>query len=70
VRPTGRADLFVSGFDGRFHGLGNGKWQPVRKSVPWRAPLSAVAQPASEFELFVSGNDGVVFSQWRRGRRL
>jgi len=70
VRPTGRADLFVSGFDGTFHGLGNGEWQRVRESVPWRAPLSAVAQPASEFELFVSGNDGVVFSQWRRGRRL
>ncbi len=75
ARTGNNLDLFVSGNDGRvytswwFAGAAdwsgvNDSWRSIGGFFPVGAPLSAVARTGNNLDLFVSGNDGRVYTSW------
>ncbi|WP_057176780.1 hypothetical protein [Paraburkholderia caribensis] len=74
ARRPDNLDLFVVGNDGLVYtswlapgadwsGLGN-KWRPIGGVFPAGAPIAAVARKPDDLDLFVVGNDGVVYTSW------
>ena len=74
ARTPGNLDLFVTGNDGVVYtswwsqghdwsGVGN-RWRPIGGVFPAGAPVSAVARTPGNLDLFVTGNDGVVYTSW------
>ena len=74
ARKPGNIDLFITGNDGRVYtswwvggsdwsGL-NDRWRNIGGIFPPGAPLSAVARTPDNLDVFVSGNDGRVYTSW------
>ncbi|WP_052409931.1 lysyl oxidase family protein [Paenibacillus durus] len=74
ARRPGILDLFVTGNDGRVYtswwvegtdwsGI-NDNWRPIGGFFPVGAPVSAVARRPNILDLFVTGNDGRVYTSW------
>ena len=72
-RTPGNIDLFVVGNDGIVYtswwyagqdwsGLNN--WRPIGGTFPAGAPVAAVSRTPGNIDLFVVGNDGLVYTSW------
>jgi hypothetical protein len=74
ARMRDHLDLFVTGNDGRvytewWHAGGdwsglNNNWAPIGGFFPIGAPIAAVSRFRDQLDLFVIGNDGVVYTEW------
>lgn len=73
-RHMDQLDLFVTGNDGVVYtswwsagqdwsGVNN-NWRPIGGFFPVGAPVSAVSRHEDQLDLFVVGNDGVVYTSW------
>lgn len=73
-RYQNQLDLFVTGNDGVVYtswwtagsdwsGINN-NWRPIGGFFPVGAPLAAVSRHGDQLDLFVIGNDGVVYTSW------
>jgi hypothetical protein len=73
-RSAGNLDLFVVGNDGRVYtswwyqgadwsGLNN-TWRNIGGVFPKGAPVTAVAKSSNSIDLFITGNDGRVYTSW------
>ncbi|MFI1034253.1 hypothetical protein [Streptomyces sp. NPDC020951] len=73
-RNPGNLDVFVTGNDGRVYtswwyagnewsGI-NDNWRSIGGFFPAGAPVNAVAKTPDSIDLFVSGNDGRVYTSW------
>src|SRR5262245_51640457 len=67
-------DLFITGNDGRVYtswwnpvegwsGFNN-RWSPIGGFFRPGAPVSAVARNPNQLDLFITGNDGRVYTSW------
>ena len=73
-RTPDNIDLFITGNDGRvytswwFNGADwsgvNDNWRPLGGFFPAGAPVAAVARTAGNLDLFITGNDGLVYTSW------
>jgi hypothetical protein len=74
ARQHGSLDLFTAANDGVVHtawwnagadwpAIDIG-WRPIGGFFPKGAPVSAVARTPGNLDLFVTGNDGVVYTSW------
>jgi hypothetical protein len=74
ARTPNNLDLFVVGNDGvvytswwsagqEWSGVAN-NWRPIGGFFPTLAPVAAVARTGENLDLFVVGNDGVVYTSW------
>ncbi len=74
TRAAGNLDLFICGNDGRVYtswwydgqewsGL-NDSWASVGGFFPPGAPVAAVARSPRNLDLFITGNDGRVWTSW------
>ena len=73
ARKPDQLDLFVVGNDGIVYtswwsgadwsGVKN-NWRPIGGYFPVGAPLGAVARTPENLDLFVTGNDGIVYTSW------
>jgi hypothetical protein len=74
ARTSNNLDLFVVGNDGVVYtswwaagsdwsGVNN-NWKPIGGIFPKGAPLAAVSRTPNNLDLFVVGNDGVVYTSW------
>ena len=74
VRNPNQIDLFITGNDGRVYtsgwtagrdwsGLGD-RWRNIGGIFPPGAPISAVARNPNQLDVFVTGNDGRVYTSW------
>ncbi|RVU17681.1 hypothetical protein EOT10_34235, partial [Streptomyces antnestii] len=73
-RSGGNLDLFVVGDDGIVYttwwyaGIDwaavTGNWRPIGGFFPAGAPVTAIAKSPSSIDLFLTGNDGVVYTSW------
>ncbi len=74
TRNAGNLDLFITGNDGVVYtswwydgsdwsGVNN-NWRPIGGVFPVGAPVSALAKSPDSIDLFVTGNDGVVYTSW------
>ncbi|MEU3010566.1 Dot/Icm T4SS effector Zinc-dependent metalloprotease LegP [Nocardia asteroides] len=74
ARRSDHLDLFVTGNDGRVYtswwhagsdwsGIGD-RWRNIGGVFPTRATVAAVARTADNLDLFVTGNDGRVYTSW------
>jgi hypothetical protein len=74
ARTQDNLDLFICGNDGRvytswwFSGVDwsgvNDNWFALGGFFPARAPIGAVARTGNNLDLFITGNDGRVYSSW------
>jgi Papain-like cysteine protease AvrRpt2 len=74
ARTPNNLDLFITGNDGRvytswwFQGVDwsgiNDNWRPIGGFFPPAAPLGAVARTPTNLDLFITGNDGRVYTSW------
>ena len=74
ARTPNNLDLFITGNDGRvytswwFQGVDwsgiNDNWRPIGGFFPPAAPLGAVARTPGNLDLFITGNDGRVYTSW------
>ena len=73
-RSPNQIDLFVVGNDGIVYtswwtagsdwsGVNN-NWRPIGGFFPVAAPIAAVARNPNQLDLFIGGNDGVVYTSW------
>jgi hypothetical protein len=73
-RSAGNLDLFVVGNDGRVYtswwyqgadwsGLNN-TWRNIGGVFPKGAPVTAVTKSPNSIDLFITGNDGRVYTSW------
>ena len=72
ARTPDNLDLFITGNDGRvytswwFNGADwsgvNDNWRPIGGFFPPGAPVTAVARKSGQLDLFVTGNDGRVYT--------
>jgi hypothetical protein len=74
TRNPNRMDLFISGLNGdvytswfndggQWSGLGN-RWRSVGGSFPVGAPLAALSRQPDLLDVFVTGNNGIVYTSW------
>jgi Astacin (Peptidase family M12A) len=74
ARSPNNLDLFVVGNDGVVYtswwfagsdwsGVNN-NWRPIGGVFPVGAPVSSIARSPDNLDLFVVGNDGVVYTSW------
>jgi hypothetical protein len=74
ARMDNHLDLFVTGNDGRVYtswwhqgqpwsGI-NDNWRPIGGFFPPGAPVAAVARTPNNLDLFITGNDGRVYTSW------
>ena len=75
ARKSGILDLFITGNDGRVYtswwvegqsdwsGL-NDRWRNIGGVFPRGAPVTAVARKPGILDLFITGNDGRVYTSW------
>ena len=73
-RNAGNLDLFITGNDGRvytswwYEGAAwsgaNDNWLPIGGYFPGGAPVAAVARTPDNLDLFITGNDGRVYTCW------
>ena len=74
ARTPDNLDLFITGNDGRVYtswwyagadwsGV-NDNWRPIGGFFPPGAPVSAVARTPDNLDLFITGNDGRVYTSW------
>ncbi|MGH3470463.1 MAG: hypothetical protein ACRDPG_00255, partial [Nocardioidaceae bacterium] len=74
ARMSNQLDLFVTGNDGRVYtswwhegsdwsGI-NDNWSPIGGFFPQDALVAAVARASDQLDLFVTGNDGRVYTSW------
>jgi hypothetical protein len=74
ARNPDHLDLFVTGNDGRvytswWHQGGNwsgihDNWAPIGGYFPPAAPIAAVTRNPDHLDLFITGNDGRVYTSW------
>ena len=74
ARTGNNLDLFITGNDGRvytswwFQGVDwsgiNDNWRPIGGFFPAGAPVAAVARTGTNLDLFITGNDGRVYTSW------
>jgi Papain-like cysteine protease AvrRpt2 len=74
ARTPDNLDLFITGNDGRvytswwFSGADwsgiNDNWRSIGGFFPPGAPLGAVARTGGNLDVFVSGNDGRIYTSW------
>jgi len=74
-RDDQNIDAFISGFDGRVYTstwqLGsdwsgiNDRWTPIGGFFPAGAPVSAAARTPAILDVFITGNDGRVYTSWK-----
>ncbi|MCZ2404222.1 hypothetical protein IV498_13795 [Paenarthrobacter sp. Z7-10] len=73
-RSSGNLDLFITGNDGRVYtswwyeggdwsGI-NDNWRSLGGFFPAGAPVAAVARSSNNLDLFITGNDGRVYTSW------
>jgi hypothetical protein len=73
-RGQNQLDLFVTGNDGKIYtswwspesgwsGIDN-NWRPIGGGFPAGTPVAAVARGRNQLDLFVTGNDGKVYTSW------
>ncbi|HEX7734635.1 MAG TPA: hypothetical protein VF458_07225 [Ktedonobacteraceae bacterium] len=73
-RNPNQLDLFVTGNDGRVYtswwnqgadwsGINN-NWRAIGGIFPVAAPVSVVSRNPNQLDLFVTGNDGRVYTSW------
>ncbi len=74
ARSKDNLDLFVIGYNGVVYtswwyngadwsGINN-NWRPIGGTFPVGATVSAVARSKDNLDLFVTGNDGIVYTSW------
>ncbi len=73
-RNAGNLDLFITGNDGRVYTSwwytdapwsgANDNWLSVGGVFPAGAPVAAVARTPDNLDLFITGNDGRVYTSW------
>jgi hypothetical protein len=74
ARSSDHLDLFITGNDGRVYtswwhegqawsGI-NDNWAPIGGFFPSGAPISAVSRIPDHLDLFITGNDGRVYTSW------
>ena len=73
-RSPGNLDLFTVGSDGVVYttwwyagnewGAVSGDWRPIGGFFPPGAPITAVSKSPNSIDLFVTGNDGRVYTSW------
>jgi hypothetical protein len=74
ARTPDHLDLFITGGDGRVYtewwheghqwsGVNN-NWAPIGGFFPAGAPVSAVARWPDHLDLFITGNNGIVYTAW------
>jgi hypothetical protein len=73
-RNSGNLDLFISSNDGRVYTSGwnngqewsgiNDNWQSVGGVFQPASPVTAVSKSPSSIDLFITGNDGRVYTSW------
>ena len=74
ARTGNNLDLFITGNDGRVYtswwSAGNDwsgvadNWRPIGGFFPVTAPVSSVARTGNNLDLFITGNDGRVYTSW------
>jgi hypothetical protein len=73
-RRPNQLDLFVTGSDGKVYtswwspesgwsGIDN-NWRPLGGVFPAGAPVTAVSRAPNQLDLFLTGNDGKVYTSW------
>ena len=73
-RNAGNLDLFITGNDGRVYtswwyqghdwsGVNN-NWRNIGGVFPKGAPVTAIAKSPNSIDLFITGNDGRVYTSW------
>jgi hypothetical protein len=81
ARDANHLDIFITGNDGHVYttwwnsGLpdwasvtGGGRWKDIGGTFPVGAPVSVVARDASHLDIFITGNDGHVYTTWWNSR--
>jgi hypothetical protein len=74
ARESGQLDCFVTGNDGRVYtswwhegsdwsGMNN-NWRAIGGFFPAAAPVGALARMSDQLDLFITGNDGRVYTSW------
>ncbi|MFD5179913.1 Dot/Icm T4SS effector Zinc-dependent metalloprotease LegP [Nocardia sp. NPDC058379] len=74
ARTANTLDLFITGNDGRVYtswwqagsdwsGIGD-RWRTIGGIFPAGAPVTVVARTADHLDLFITGNDGCVYTSW------
>jgi hypothetical protein len=76
-RRTEQLDLFIVGNDGRVYTSWwtagadwsgrNDNWTPIGGFFPVHAPIAAISRGPDQLDLFVTGNDGRVYTSWWSG---
>ena len=78
ARNPNQLDLFIAGNDGCVYtswwtggqtdwtGIGN-RWRNIGGLFPVGAPVSALARNPNQLDLFITGNDGCVYTSWWTG---
>jgi hypothetical protein len=74
ARNANQLDLFATGTDGKVYtswwsaGSGwsgiNNNWRPIGGLFPAGAPVAAVSRDSNQLDLFVTGDDGKVYTSW------
>ncbi|WP_060654433.1 M12 family metallopeptidase [Rhodococcus pyridinivorans] len=73
-RGAGNLDAFITGNDGRVYtswwyqgndwsGIGD-RWRNIGGVFPKGAPVTAIAKSSNSIDLFITGNDGRVYTSW------
>ncbi|WP_345539849.1 hypothetical protein [Phytohabitans rumicis] len=73
-RHAGNLDLFITGHDGRVYtswwyegqdwsGV-NDNWRSIGGFFPAGAPVEAISKSPNSIDLFITGNDGRVYTSW------
>ncbi|GAA0929800.1 hypothetical protein [Virgisporangium aurantiacum] len=73
-RHAGNLDVFVTGNDGRVYTSWwyqgsewsgrHDNWRPIGGFFPAGAPVSAITKTPNSIDLFITGNDGRVYTEW------
>ena len=74
TRSANNIDLFVTGYDGVVYTSGwtsnsdwsgsHNNWRPIGGFFPAGALVAAVCRTPNNIDLFIAGNDGVVYTNW------
>jgi len=73
-RNPNQLDLFITGYDGVVYtswwaagsdwsGINN-NWRPIGGYFPPSSPVAAVSRNPNQLDLFITGNDGLVYTSW------
>jgi hypothetical protein len=73
-RHADQLDLFITGNDGVVYtswwtagqdwsGVNN-NWEPIGGVFPLGAPVAAVSRYRDQLDLFIIGNNGVIYTEW------